>query len=139
MLPMTARAAPSPDAPSAVDASQSWPAPPLASYGEPAPAPQIVAPDVPPENGHSLGLAFILLGLGTFLGTKYVGGVYGGVAGAIYGGAAGNLVRAARLVTRGNSTADHEALVSATYGVIGVGLGSYVVWKAKHPSKEKHA
>jgi len=88
---------------------------------------------VPPENAHSLGLAFILLGAGTFLGTKYIGGVYGGVAGAIYGGAAGNLVRAARLVTRGSEASDHEAMVSATYGVLGVGLGSYVMWKAKQP------
>jgi len=135
---MMARGSAPAAAPTAVDTSQSWPGPPLAAYGEPAPAPQVMLSEVPPENAHSLGLAFVLLGLGTYLGTKYVGGVYGGVAGAIYGGAAGNLVRAARCVTRGTSASDHEAMVSATYGVIGVGLGSYVVWKAKQP-KGAHA
>jgi hypothetical protein len=123
------------DLPSAVDTSQSVDRPPPGAYGDAAPpgVPVAFAPDVPVENGHSLGLSFLLLAAGTYVGARTVGGLYGGVAGAIFGGSAGNLVRAARMVTRGTSTADHEAIVSATYGVIGVALGSYVVWKAKQP------
>jgi hypothetical protein len=139
MLSMSARASPPPDVASAVDASRSWATPPLAAYGDPVAAPQAAQLDIPTENGNSLGLAFILFGLGAYLGTKYVGGLYGGVAGAIYGGAASNLLRSARFVTRGTPATDREALVSATYGVIGVGFGSYILWKTKRPAREKYA
>lgn len=122
----------------AVDASQSLPMPPMGAYGEPAPAKQEVQQfpsPLPMDDANSLGLSFLLLAVGTVAGIKYIGGAYGGAAGAIYGGAAGNLLRAARMVTYGTSSSDHEAMISATYGILGTGFASYILWKVKQPKR----
>jgi hypothetical protein len=83
---------------------------------------------VPAENGHTLGLALLLVGIGSAVGVKY-GGLFGGAAGAMYGGSAVNAIRAARCVIQGTPQADKEAAVSATYAVLGAAVASYLVWQ----------
>lgn len=124
-----------------VDASRSVAMPPVlgaVGMGDAGPSqdPASMVSPLPAEDGHSLGLSFLLLAIGSYAGVRSVGGLYGGVAGAVFGGATSNLVRAARMITRGTSQSDHEAIVSATYGIIGVGFGSYIVWKARHPERK---
>jgi hypothetical protein len=87
-----------------------------------------------PENGHTLGLALLLVGVGSAIGVKY-GGVFGGVAGAVYGGSTVNGIRAARAVVQGTPEADKEAMVSATYAVIGAGFATWLVWKSTQRKK----
>jgi hypothetical protein len=81
-----------------------------------------------PENGHTLGLALLLVGVGGAIGVKY-GGLFGGAAGTVYGGSAVNAIRAARAVMQGTPEADREALVSASYAVVGIGFATWLVWK----------
>jgi hypothetical protein len=87
-----------------------------------------------PENGHTLGLALLLVGVGSAIGVKY-GGVFGGVAGAVYGGSTVNAIRAGRAVVQGTPEADKEAMVSATYAVIGAGFATWLVWKSTQRKK----
>jgi hypothetical protein len=70
----------------------------------------------------------LLVGVGGAIGIKY-GGLFGGSAGAIYGGSAVNAIRAARAVMQGTPEADREALVSASYAVVGIGFATWLVWK----------
>jgi hypothetical protein len=87
-----------------------------------------------PENGHTLGLALLLVGVGSAIGVRY-GGVFGGVAGAVYGGSTVNAIRAGRAVVQGTPEADKEAMVSATYAVIGAGFATWLVWKSTQRKK----
>jgi hypothetical protein len=106
------------------------PAPPpgMPSSGA-APAPTSgLGATVISENGHTLGLALLLVGVGGAIGVKY-GGLFGGSAGAVYGGSAVNAIRAARAVMQGTPEADREALVSASYAVVGIGFATWLVWK----------
>jgi hypothetical protein len=86
------------------------------------------------EQAHMLGLALIAVGAGAYAGARYAG-VMGGIAGSLFGGAAVNAIRAARNVAKGNSEADHEAVVSGTFALAGAGLASYILYKAKGDSK----
>jgi hypothetical protein len=122
-----------------VDLSQSVAAPALPL---PPPPPGAVQPAAAahglgaavPENGHTLGLALLLVGVGSAIGVKY-GGLFGGTAGAVYGGSAVNAIRAARSVTLGTPDADKEAMVSATYAVIGASFATWLIWKSSQRKK----
>jgi hypothetical protein len=98
---------------------------------DPAPAVPVVT-----ENGHSLGLALLLVTVGTGVGLK-LGGTMGGVSGGLFGGAAVNAIRAARCVTKGTPEADKEALVSGTWALIAAGLGGFLTYKEQQGKKGK--
>jgi hypothetical protein len=85
-------------------------------------------PVVAPENGHSLGLALLLVTVGAGVGLK-MGGTMGGVSGGLFGGAAVNAFRAARCVTQGTKDADKEALVSGTWAIVAAALGGYLAYQ----------
>ena len=89
-----------------------------------------VTSSVPLENGHTLGLALLLVSAGTAVGLSY-GGMFGGVAGGLYGGSVINAIRAARCVTHGTAQSDHEALVSGTYAVACAGLATYLLYRTR--------
>jgi hypothetical protein len=95
-------------------------------------------PPVPLENGHTLGLALLLSGVGSLVGLHY-GGLYGGAAGVLYGGATVNAVRAGRNLLAGTPEADHEAAVSGTYAVLCAGLASWILWRTLPQRKLRHA
>lgn len=93
---------------------------------------------VPVENGHTLGLALLMSGVGSLVGLHY-GGLYGGAAGVLYGGATVNAVRAGRNLLAGTPEADHEAAVSGTYAVLCAGLASWILWRTLPQRKTRHA
>jgi hypothetical protein len=93
---------------------------------------------VPVENGHTLGLALLMSGVGSLVGLHYAG-LYGGAAGVLYGGATVNAVRAGRNLLAGTPEADHEAAVSGTYAVLCAGLASWILWKTLPQRKARHA
>jgi len=102
----------------------------MGDFGAAAPAPPVATPPVPEENGHTLGLAILLTGIGGAIGGKYAG-LFGGAAGALYGGAAMNAIRAGRNIVRGTPEADKEAMVSATWAIISAGVATYIWVKAE--------
>jgi hypothetical protein len=91
-------------------------------------------PDVA-DRGHLLGFGLIASSLGAVAGLR-IGGVYGGVAGTLFAGSAVNLYRAALHAARRTPEGEREAVVSATYGLIAAGLGSYISFKTSEWGKE---
>lgn len=98
--------------------------------GGPGPAEQ-------PKSSGLLGPALVLVAAGAFVGWKYGGGLFGGVAGALAGGALINGYRAAKNVTQGLPETDREAAVSATYAVVGGGAALFLLYQAKKDGKLK--
>jgi len=108
-------------------------APPLPAFPTGAmgqPLPSAPAPAVALENGHTLGLTVLLVGIGSAAGLTY-GGLFGGVAGGLAGGSMVNLWRAYRHVVRGTPEDDREATISGTYGVLGGAVSLYLFYKAR--------
>jgi hypothetical protein len=97
--------------------------PPPVAFGQPLPPTAL-------ENGHTLGLAVLLSGIGSAAGLVY-GGLFGGIAGGLAGGSAVNLLRAYRHVVKGTPEDDREATISATYGVLGLGASLFLFYKAR--------
>jgi hypothetical protein len=94
--------------------------------------------DTPVEDGHTLGLAILLTGIGSALGVVY-GGVFGGIGGGLVGGSIVNGIRAWRNVKKGTSDGDREAIVSGTYAVLGAGAAVYLLYKGHevNPNERK--
>lgn len=89
-----------------------------------------------PESGsHMLGFALLAVSIGTIVGIKYGGGVWGGAAGALAGGSVVNGVRAVRMAVRGDAVSDREAIISGTYTVIGLGVAGYLLYKTRSDRK----
>ncbi len=87
------------------------------------------------ENAHMLGLSVLLVGVGTWLGVKYAGGIFGGLAGSLLAGGAINAYRAVKYYREGSLESDAEAKVSGTYAVISAGVGLYLL--TQHSTKYK--
>lgn len=89
-----------------------------------------------PESGsHMLGFALLAVSIGTIVGIKYGGGVWGGAAGALAGGSVVNGVRAVRMAVRGDAQSDREAIISGTYTVLGLGVAGYLLYKTRSDRK----
>lgn len=123
--------------------------PPDQRYAPPvhqAPPPSVLPPaarrvamgsaTMPGESGgHMLGFALLAVSIGTIVGIKYGGGVWGGAAGALAGGSVVNGVRAVRMAVRGDAQSDREAIISGTYTVIGLGVAGYLIYKTSADRK----
>ncbi len=96
-----------------------------------------VAEAPPSENSHSLGLALLLVSVGTGVGLKF-GGTMGGVAGGLFGGVAVNALRAARCVTKGTAESDKEAVRSGTWALLGAALAGWLVYNEQKKAKLAH-
>lgn len=88
----------------------------------------------PLEDGHTLGLALLLTGVGSALGVAYAG-IFGGIAGGLAGGSVVNAVRAYRCMVKGTQDDDREAIISGTYSVIGAAAAGYLLYKGRSMAK----
>lgn len=100
---------------------------------EPMPT-QPMRASIPLENGHTLGLSVLAVGIGSALGLTYAG-LFGGVGGGLAGGGAVNLLRAYKHFVKGTPADDKEATISATYGVLSVAASIYLFYKGRSSPK----
>jgi hypothetical protein len=128
-VPVAAREAPPPALPPIVFR------PPPVQVAPPPAAPDVAAHQASQAaaynaagNGHSLGLSFLLAGIGTWIGGTYYG-FHGGVGGALAGGATANTIRSYRYSKLGTQEGKKEAVISMTSSLLGFALASYLLYQ----------
>lgn len=87
------------------------------------------APAIPNEGGHMLGVAFLSVAAGTYVGYRYGGNVFGGLAGGVGGAALVNVVRAVLYYREATPESKKEALVSGFYAAVGLAGAAYLWYK----------
>lgn len=79
-------------------------------------------------NGHLLGLSILFAGIGTWVGSSYLGS-YGAAGGSLAGGALANFVRSYRYSKVKTPAGKSESTLSLTYGVILSGISGYLLFE----------
>lgn len=115
------------------------PFPALPNYARPSRAmPRRAIGDADTANdGHTLGLALLLTGIGAAIGTSHFG-LYGGAGGGLAGGSVANMIRAYKYSRLGTDEGSKEAGISLTYSVIGLAVAGYLFYQG-HQKKSASA
>lgn len=126
-------AAPLPPPPPVLPPGYTYQGPMPMQYGMPGPPPMHAmrgfGDDTPASSSNLLGLALLAVPVGGYVGSRYAG-LLGAVGGALGAGAAVNSVRAARnFWGEQGPDAKGEAMVSATYAVLGFAVAGYLLYR----------
>lgn len=97
------------------------------------PVPAVLAP-APTGTRVSAGVGILLVGVAA-AGGAYLGGAYGAGAGLLLMGGARNVVRASKLWSAPDALARDEAVKSGTMALFGLGIGSWLAYKAYEARK----